>query len=1212
MENLHNIPTFRQRLRSASVFVACLLLVWSRTVAAQTMDDRQLLSLVEKATQNQSDKSALRQVVKNISRYRELVAEGRVPKAHVEVLDNQIWDSAMRAWNEVQKGNPQLLRVDLVGSGGRRGEAGNSYIFGKSDLDFIPHAATPEAAEAAAAEFRRQLTRELGVSPQQIGVNALTPVTADERSLANALADPEKYPLLDRTAILEHQNYQTGMTLVWENGDVRRMPVRDLYAKNGWAPPPAPTAENAFGAAVSEGKFLDPGNGLVGVEKAIHDAKYNVRTLTHAVDLAGVELPPGTEALRKELQDIVSSKSVNSALSERIARHGGNVDAAIAEHLAETEKLQKQVTRNLLRNHFELLRDKVAAGGESLVEAQQSFQKVKQALATMKDSDARQLLKGLGISAENVDAIANEASARRIMLAREADRAAQESRNLVEALIRKLPSSEQAAARAQLTGIARLPEGKSLITNMIETMEARPVSSGLMIWCAIHEIQKVATITGEKGAQAGALAAGNAAADWGLMAVSPEYAVSRLIIDLGKLGVEWTVIGPIKEKVVEAAYSGDAGFLSHLGVSRDELTRIFSSEEEAVKASRKWYGRWMTANGEYLGKEEIEAAFYRQVRADFEASRQLQMARDASFDPRTGQYGESGFFRRVGNGTISFENFADKFPTEEKAANAIRYFMEYSFLWDPSKYGLKPEDRASQEEILKNYLLELWKASARHRDELKKVRADAERKLKEALGKELGIDELSVETVLRRPKDPKHVAIDRIRKAKSNWDALQQAMALLKQLQKMTQDSRNAGAEFEHQGDAAAADAQSLAIIHQQVTDDIGFVNLFTRRADLLRTAIKQGMLTPSSIADQINAFKAVQKQAEDISAAVDVGIASFKSGRIGLAGLRDLYFQLLQRYNEAKSQFKTVSEKYAMLRTLATLDQTRDECNWARLRISESLRLAESSAADSRSTAAELGEHLDRLVAAEQEFAGLKQELGTIIGHLSTKALDQGEADFAKIVREQLAECQFTRAPVSKALEVKGTFERNGDGWQELASTKVPPCPDLSDLQKSQEVAQQLLQDVEPAANRANDAMKVAERKLRELAAFLESKPTEVKPPAEPPPSNNPTAPPSPNPVTGTASVREGPLNNFVVEMEGMPANASFTWDFGDGMGITTNTPQVQHPYVAPTGGLAGLAGKRWQLSVTIKQGNRVIGTATATVSRGRLTNTPIGPAPK
>ncbi|MBS0202033.1 MAG: PKD domain-containing protein [Planctomycetes bacterium] len=1211
-----NQSLFRQqtesKLQSVLIAMACLaLLIQANSVAAQSpIDDRQLLNLVEKVARDQSDKNALRQVVRNMSRYRDLVAEGRVPKASVEVLDNQIWDTAMRAWNEVQRKNPELVRVDLVGSGGRRGEVGNSYIFGKSDLDFIPHATTPEAAEAAAAEFRQQLIREWGVNPQQIGVNALTPVTADERSLAVALADPEKYPLRERTMILEFQNYQNGMTLVWENGEVRRLPLREVYAQNGWTPPPAPTPLEAFGAAVSEGKFLDPRNGLVGVEKAIHDAKYHVRTLNHAVDIAGVELPPGTEELRKELQGIVGSKSVNSALSERIARNGGNVEVAIAEHLAEADKLQKQVTRNLLRNHFELLRDKVAQGGEALTEAKESFRKVKQALAVMKDADARQMLKGLGISAENVETIANEASARRIMMAREADRAAQETRNLAEALIRKLPASEQAAARAQLTGIARLPEGKTLIAKITETLRARPVASGLIVLTAVHEIQRVATIAGEKGPQEGALAAVNAAADWRLMAVSPHYAVVRLLIDLEKLGVDFAIVGPIKEKVIESAYSGENGFLAHFGLSRGELTRLYSSEEDALKASRKWYGQWMTVHGEYLGKTEIEAAFYRQVRADFEVSRRLQAARDYSFDPKTNKYGEKGFFRRNDDGPLTFEDFAVRYPTENEAAIAIRKYIDLTYLLDFEKYNFKPGDRNAQEDLLRNYLLQLWKASARHRDELKQARLDAERRLKEELEGESG-DELDLVQFLRPSTDSTAVVLDRIRKARSNWDALHHALALLKRLNQMARASRDAEAEFQKMADAVEADAQSLAILRQQLTDDTVFLEKTATRADLLRTGIKGGILQASNIVDLMDTFRTVQSQAEDISTTVDTGIANFKSGRIGLTALRELYYQLLQRYNDATSRFKPASEKYAMLLALGTLNLTTDECIWARLRITEGIRQAETSAADARSTTVDLGNRLDQLTSAERDFAILKPQLDSILGELLSQALDQGESTVASELRQQLSKCELVPAPQSKARSVKAMSERNSDEWQALADTKCPALPELGDLVKYVDPVRQVLQDLSPAAIAANEALKTAERKLRDLAAFLESKPTEVKPPPVAPPNTIATTTPRPTPNSGggTATVREPSTNNFVVEMEGMPSNATFVWNFGDGTETSTVTPQVQHQYQAPTSGLAGLAGRRWQLTVTIKQGNRVVATATCPVSRGRLTTTPIGP---
>jgi hypothetical protein len=95
---------------------------------------------------------------------------------------------------------------------------------------------------------------------------------------------------------------------------------------------------------------------------------------------------------------------------------------------------------------------------------------------------------------------------------------------------------------------------------------------------------------------------------------------------------------------------------------------------------------------------------------------------------------------------------------------------------------------------------------------------------------------------------------------------------------------------------------------------------------------------------------------------------------------------------------------------------------------------------------------------------------------------------------------------------------------------------------------------------------------------------------------------------VAGPAQIREVSRNVFAVEMEGMPAGARFAWDFGDGSRTQTASPRVQHNYSAPTGGLSGLAGKRWQLSVTVYDaGGRGVASATTTVTRSRLTDSPI-----
>lgn len=1207
------------RLRIAVAGIAALgialLLAASGVWAQPGLDDRQLVQAVDAAVRDQSNRGAFRKVLQNYDRYRQLVAEGRIPAANVEVVDNQVWDLSLRVWDKVKAADPEgVERVDLVGSGGRRLEPGSSYKVGKSDLDFIPRG---PRAEEAAAEYMKRLAAEMGADPHKIGINALSPVQAERTTLIEAANHPEKYCTPERLKALDYQQYSTGLTVVWDDGRPQRVSVRDLYARNGWPPPPEPTALDAFGSAAAEQKFLNESvrKGLSGAEKAVYEAKYHARTLDSAVKLGGVELPLGGEAVERELRAIAESKSVRTALADRIARHGGNVEAAVAEYLQDATDLNKRVTADLLRKHIQLLHGKAAAGGEALAEAQQSVRQLQHSLAIYSDAQTRELLKNAGLKPANIETVAEKVSKFRIEVAVEGERAAIEAQRVARAIAAHLPPAERAAFEAQIAALSKTAGGRSLIQHVAETMRARPVSSALIALAAASEIRHVASVAGEKGWAAGSLAAGNAAGDWYLMSVSPHYAVARLAIDLGKLGVELTITGPIKESTARVAYEGDAGFLGHIGLSRGELTRRFATEAEALDEARQWYQKWMVTHGEYLGKTEVEEAFYRQVRADYETSRWLQMARDYSFDPQTGQYGERGFFRRVGNGQITFENFARRFPNEEAVQRVIDYYFDYTWYYDWEEYGGKPADRDAREQLLRKYLLELWKASAKFNAELDKARQDAAQEAGPGRRRSPGSVELTADDLLKPPSGGDNTAaIDAIRAAPTVPEAVRRTWTLLRKLQQMAEAIREEVAGLNRLADAVSAHERMVSLYQRAVEADQEFLAQTDRQLAALRTAIVGGALGSAAVERLRAEFQAVRAEADRITAEADGARAQFQAGRISPGAVRQQYLALLERFQHAQQRFVPARDAFKQLDYLRRIRDVAQECQMRQRRVLQHVQTARDLGGQLQATADGLDGRLVELVEKAEEFDALKAELEAVIGELQDKAGGNAAQENATArLRAQLDACVLPTIPEGQARAAQIALEDLAGRWQELAETQLPRMPAFKEFERHTAVAADAVGQLGPDRYAAEEALEKAREALNRLADCIESRPVETVQVPPPRPGETPGSMP-PGAVPGGVRIRETSRNVFVAEMAGLPAGARFLWDFGDGSRTETAQPQVQHTYVAPTGGLAGLAGKKWQLRVTVVVNGRAVGDAAYTVSRGRLSDSPInkvGPPP-
>lgn len=1083
--------TMQRIRRNWLAIVGFFVFLVATTVRSQAqLDDRQLLRLVGDAVADQSNRGAFRQVVQNYDRYRQLVKEGRIPAANVEVFDNQLWSLGMKVWDDVKAAHPEgLERVDLVGSGGRRLEAGSKYIVGKSDLDFIPRG--PEA-EKAAQEFMKRLTAELGgTDPQKIGLNALSPVQAAERGLIEAANHPEKYCTPERLKVLDYQQYSSGMTVVWEGGKSQRVSVRDLYASNGWPPPPEPTALDAFGAAAAEGKFLNESarKGLTGAEKAIYEAKYHTRTLDSAVKLGGVEVPAGSEAVERELRAIAESKSVRTALSERIARHGGNVESAVAEYLQEVSQMNKQVTTDLLRKHLNLIREKAGAGGEALVEAQKAIGNLKHSLAIFSDSQTRKLLTEAGIKPATVETVAKEAAKFRGEVAIEGERAAIEARKLARILAWHVPPAERAAFEAQMAGLTKNAAGRSLLENIAETMRANPKSSALIALAAVIEVRHLAQVAGEKGGWEFSRELGKAATDWYLMGISPHYAVTRLTIGLGMLGVEIAYVGPIKEATAREAYEGDAGFLGHIGLTRGELTRQFATEAEALKAARDWYKYWMTLHAEFLGKEEIEEAFIRQVRADYESSRWLQMARDYSFDPKTGQYGENGFFRRMGKGAITFENFAARFRSEEAVQNAIKRYLDDFWSPDWEKYGIKPGERAAREEMLRKYLLELWKASAKFNAELKKARD-------EAIQQADGSDDELVKTLLGSPADGDTASIDEIRRLRSAHDALLRTWPLLRKLERMAQEIRDEVAAVKQQSAVEASGKRVLDAYADAIDADRAFLDKTEQQLAALRAAIARGALRPAT-AERLQAeLKAVKAEADRITASADRALAEGKAGRTTVATVRQQCMSLLERYRQAKDRFAPAHAAVEQLSYLSGIRQEAESYRMFQRRIGEHVLNGRDLLLQLQSTADGMDDRITALQRRTTEFNNLKAKLETLVGELRDKAgQDTAEEMNAQRLQAQLSACVIPAVPESQARAAAVALQQLGDRWQERTAAKPRRAVDFEEFTASAAVARELLDQLILPHGEAFQALEEARAAIARLAEFITSRPTEPKP---------------------------------------------------------------------------------------------------------------------
>jgi len=698
--------------------------------------------VVEQALQQQiaaavaGDEAAFRSVMRQYADYKDLVARGRVAAGDVAVLDNQLWAKSQQVWAEVKKlHGAELERIDNVGSGTYRSDV-SGYKPGKSDTDYIPRGAQ---AEDAAEDFTRLMQRELGgVHPQTVGMNALAPVdVTNPASLRDAQLHPEKYPTAERIKALEHQNWERGTTTTWDGaGQQQFTTTKDYFAQKGLAPPPAPVATDAFGIHAAEQKFLTrtpPVTPAGALSQAVHDSKYLNRAVGNAADVAGIPLTPAEQSLFREMQILANTKNVIPALKGRIDLLNGDVNAAVREYLTEARALNDALTQKLFDQHVKLLADLQAKAPAAAAQAEKNLAhslavlSEGQAGGLAKASTATSVLQSVKVSDVLADAngIRSEAAAGARQAAAEARRVASLAPTLAAEL--KLPSGELKALSERIGLLELSPGGRKLLTELGEALAKRPIlttAGGALTALAIYwEIKQVATVAGEKGLAAGSLAAGNAAADWALMAVSPAYGGLRLMQGVGAFAVDLALLGPMKDFAGRAAYEGGGGFLGEQGIGRGDLARHYDTEAAALAAAATWFDtKKTTGTFTYLGQADVRAAFLAQVQADYHQSALLKFAQEYT----VGASSQWGFFALVGGGDLTFQNFALRFPTRERAEQAIDYFLreKYNQVTEPPGIG-----RNEAERFLKTYLLALWQASQSYNAQLAQAKGDAEQRL---------------------------------------------------------------------------------------------------------------------------------------------------------------------------------------------------------------------------------------------------------------------------------------------------------------------------------------------------------------------------------------------------------------------------------------------------------------------------------------------------
>ena len=735
------------------VGVYTAMLVLALDTASGIGQDTSLLELARRAAEG--DTQAYHSVLRQYGKYQELVAAKRIPIEYAEVLDNRVWSDCMDACNEMKRRHgANLQRIELPGSAGRRLEYGGKYVLGRSDIDLKIEG---DAADIAAEELEHALRKKYGVDPRSLGVNPLARVDPnDHEALLRAQAHPEKYCTPGGLKALEYENFKNGVAIVWdEEGRARRVSLETLYQKNGWPPPERPAALDAFEGVADQQKFLNTAvrEGMSGEALARHDAKYYLRSVAKA-ELAGVDVHKGHANLLKEIEAVARTKNVKAALHDRIQRHGGVVESAVAEYVQETQAFQRELTTETFNRHCRLIAEGKRRGGAFAAEAVNAEKNLEYALAALSKKQAETLLNAAEgptwTKTQSADVLSRASRVRvdAAILAEnskiDASRVAHFQQLLADEL--RLSEGERDALAKRLDLVGTTPTGRRLLNTMMTYARKHPIKSGMLALVIYHDVKEVATKAGAEGIGQGGLLAGNKAADWTLMLASPHYATARIAEFAGRLTFEFGMLNPMKEFAGQRAYEGAAGFLGSLNLGRGELTRRYGlhNEEQAVKEAEAWYDAWMTGKGEAIGMRseiraggqekinEVRDAFIRQLRDDYRQSQWLQMARDYSYDAKTGEYGGEGFFSQVGNGEITFENFAIRFPTEEGARNAIDYYLRENWTYDWDKYKGEPTERDEREAFLRNYLISLWKLSVTHNQKLAKAREEAEKKLEEA------------------------------------------------------------------------------------------------------------------------------------------------------------------------------------------------------------------------------------------------------------------------------------------------------------------------------------------------------------------------------------------------------------------------------------------------------------------------------------------------
>jgi hypothetical protein len=734
--------------------ICAFVVVLLSTAPACMGDEAALLDLVRKATEG--DERAYHAVLRQYGKYQELVGAKRIPKQYAEVLDNRIWSDCMDACGDVKRRyGPLLDRVELPGSAGYRLEPGSRYVVGRSDLDLKIEGA---AAEAAAEDLEQALRRKYGgVDPRQLGVNPLDRVDPrSHESLMRAQAHPEKYCTPGGLKALEYEHFQKGVAIVWdETGRARRVSLVELYREKGWPPPPKPTALDAFEGVADQQKFLNASvqQGLDSEARARHDAKYHIRSIDKA-GYAGVDLQGQHGSLIQEMEAVARTKNVRVALQERISHCGGNFDVALQQYLRETQSFQRQLATETFQRHCQLIAEAKKQGGAMALEAAGAEKNLQYALAAISKKQAQSLLataEGTALSATQSSQLLSRSSAMRVEAAVIAERAKIDASRVAgfhQALANelKLSAAERDILGKNLDLLSRSAGGRRLLNSMMDYARKHPVKSGLLAVAICHDIKEVAQTAGAEGLGQGSLLAGNKAADWLLMTASPHYSTARLAELAGRMTFEAVFLNPMKEFAAQRAYEGAIGFLGSLNLDRGELTRRYGlhNEDQVVKEAGEWYDAWMAGRGEALGMRteiraggpekinEVREAFIRQAREDYRHSQWLQMARDYSYDAKTGEYGQDGFFAQVGGGQITFENFALRFPNEEKARFAIEFYLWEKWTYDWDKYKGEVTERDAREDFLRKYLFELWKLSAAYNRKLEQAKEEAQKQIEEA------------------------------------------------------------------------------------------------------------------------------------------------------------------------------------------------------------------------------------------------------------------------------------------------------------------------------------------------------------------------------------------------------------------------------------------------------------------------------------------------